>query len=170
MRATSCARRSPPSLGFIETLQGPARNDAAARERFLDIMRGQAQRMTRLIDDLLSLSRIEMSAHLAARRSRSISRRSLGQMVDTLSPLAQERGVAITLELPDEPVLVLGDRDELLRVVENLIENAIKYGESGGRCDVDVARIAAGAERRGADRPHRAATTAPASRPSTCRA
>ncbi len=61
--ATSCARRSPRITGFIETLQGPARDDPAARERFLGIMQAQAWRMARLIDDLLSLSRIELRAH-----------------------------------------------------------------------------------------------------------
>ncbi|HEX2510042.1 MAG TPA: ATP-binding protein [Microvirga sp.] len=128
-------------LGFIETLQGPARNDPPARERFLDIMRGQAQRMTRLIDDLLSLSRIEMRAHLAPEAVVDL-RSIVAQMVDTLSALARERGVDIKVELPGEALLVRGDRDELLRVVENLVENAVKYGESGGRVDVALARTA----------------------------
>jgi two-component system, OmpR family, phosphate regulon sensor histidine kinase PhoR len=126
-------------LGFIETLQGPARDDAKARERFLDIMKGQAQRMKRLIDDLLSLSRIEMRAHLSPTQTVDLASIA-SQMVETLSPLAKERGVVIKAVLPDRPVLVLGDRDELLRVAENLIENAVKYGESGGRVDVAVAR------------------------------
>jgi two-component system phosphate regulon sensor histidine kinase PhoR len=126
-------------LGFIETLQGPARDDAKARERFLDIMKGQAQRMKRLIDDLLSLSRIEMRAHLSPTQTVDLASIA-SQMVETLSPLAKERGVVIKAVLPDRPVLVLGDRDELLRVAENLIENAVKYGESGGRVDVGVAR------------------------------
>ena len=126
-------------LGFIETLQGPARNDAMARERFLDIMKGQAQRMQRLIDDLLSLSRIEMRAHLPPTHTVDLATIA-SQMVETLSPLAKERGVTIRASLPDRPALVLGDRDELLRVAENLIENAVKYGESGGKVDVEVAR------------------------------
>ncbi|EIM27467.1 ATP-binding protein [Microvirga lotononidis] len=126
-------------LGFVETLQGPARDDAKARERFLDIMKGQAQRMKRLIDDLLSLSRIEMRAHLSPTQTVDLAAIA-SQMVETLSPLAKERGVAIQATLPDRPVLVLGDRDELLRVTENLIENAVKYGESGGRVDVEVVR------------------------------
>ncbi|MGO4523922.1 ATP-binding protein [Microvirga sp. 2MCAF35] len=126
-------------LGFVETLQGPARDDAKARERFLDIMKGQAQRMKRLIDDLLSLSRIEMRAHLSPTQMVDLAAIA-SQMVETLSPLAKERGVAIQATLPEKPVLVLGDRDELLRVAENLIENAVKYGESGGRVDVEVVR------------------------------
>ncbi|WP_262273608.1 ATP-binding protein [Microvirga yunnanensis] len=127
-------------LGFIETLQGPAREDVKARERFLDIMKGQAQRMKRLIDDLLSLSRIEMRAHLSPTQTVDLATIA-SQMVETLSPLAQERGVVIKAALPDRPALVLGDRDELLRIAENLIENAVKYGESGGRVEVEVVRI-----------------------------
>ena len=127
-------------LGFIETLQGPARDDVRARERFLDIMKGQAQRMKRLIDDLLSLSRIEMRAHLSPTQTVDLATIA-SQMVETLSPLAKERGVVIKATLPDRLSLVLGDRDELLRVAENLIENAVKYGESGGKVDVEVAHI-----------------------------
>ena len=123
-------------LGFIETLQGPAKNDVAARDKFLEIMRAQANRMSRLIDDLLSLSRIELKAHV---RPRSVV--DLGELVrtvaDSLQPLASERDVAIELSLA--PVNVLGDRDELIRVAENLTENAIKYGQSGRRVEVTVA-------------------------------
>jgi len=127
-------------LGFIETLQGPARDDQNARERFLEIMRVQAQRMKRLIDDLLSLSRIEMRAHVSP--TQTVDLGSLAaQMVETLSPMAQERGVAIRMVLPAHPVHVQGDRDELLRVLENLIENAVKYGESGGAVDVTVESV-----------------------------
>jgi two-component system phosphate regulon sensor histidine kinase PhoR len=129
-------------LGFIETLQGPARDDPKARERFLDIMRGQAQRMKRLIDDLLSLSRIEMRAHVPP--TGTVDLASIAeQMIETLSPLAHDRGVSIRKHLPDEPLWVPGDRDELLRVLENLISNAVKYGESGGKVDVGLTRVAA---------------------------
>jgi two-component system phosphate regulon sensor histidine kinase PhoR len=126
-------------LGFIETLQGPARNDPTARERFLEIMRGQAQRMTRLIDNLLSLSRIEMRAHVPPQGVVDL-RSVVSHITDALSTMAAERGVRIELSLPNEPLQIQGDRDELLRVAENLIENAIKYGESGGRIEVSLAR------------------------------
>jgi two-component system, OmpR family, phosphate regulon sensor histidine kinase PhoR len=126
-------------LGFIETLQGPARNDPTARERFLEIMRAQAQRMTRLIDDLLSLSRIEMRVHVPPEKPVDLAP-ILTQIVDALTPMARERSVAIGWRAPDRPVMVLGDRDELLRVAENLIENAVKYGEGGGRVDVTLAQ------------------------------
>ena len=124
-------------LGFIETLEGPAREDLAVRDRFLAIMKGQAQRMARLIEDLLSLSRVEMNEH---RRPDSPVELSLiaRQIVETLRPLAEERGVAVTCTPPDPDLVVAGARDELLRVAENLVENAIKYGQSGKRVDVTV--------------------------------
>jgi two-component system, OmpR family, phosphate regulon sensor histidine kinase PhoR len=129
-------------LGFIETLQGAARDDPAARDRFLGIMREQAQRMTRLIDDLLSLSRIELRAHVPP--ATPVDLRSIVmQMLDSLAPLGRERGVEIKLEA-EGALTVRGDRDELLRVVENLIENAVKYGSDGGRVDVTLRRLTGG--------------------------
>jgi two-component system phosphate regulon sensor histidine kinase PhoR len=124
--------RTPLSslLGFIETLQGPARNDGVARTRFLEIMREQAQRMARLVDDLLSLSRIEQHLHLRPQSPVDVTM-VLRHIVDTLQPLADDNRVELELEIA-APVVVSGDRDELLRVVENLIENAIKYGASEG--------------------------------------
>ncbi len=124
-------------LGFIETLQGPAKADVSARERFLDIMRSQAARMSRLVDDLLSLSRIEQKQHL--RPSTPVDPVEIVRsVVDSLSPLAGERGVEIRSSFPGTAVSVPGDRDELIRVVENLVENGIKYGQSGKRVDVSV--------------------------------
>ena len=134
-------------LGFVETLQGPARNDEQARERFLDIMRTQAQRMARLIDDLLSLSRIEMSEHRRPENPVDLAAVAR-QMTDTLTPLAQERGVALQLHVPEKPLIVAGDHDDLLRVAENLIENAIKYGQGGGRVDVTVEQVGDGSGER----------------------
>ena len=113
-------------LGFIETLQGSARDDAKARERFLAIMREQARRMSRLIEDLLSLSRIEQKQHVRPETVIDLAQ-IVRTVVDSLSPMATEFGVEIRLSAC-EPVLVVGDRDELVRVAENLVENAIKYG------------------------------------------
>jgi two-component system phosphate regulon sensor histidine kinase PhoR len=121
--------------GFIETLQGPARDDPQARERFLEIMRGQAWRMTRLIDDLLSLSRIELREHVAPKAPVDM-RPLVQQIVDALTPLAEEHGVTVRFAVPQGPATVLGDADELLRVVENLVENALKYGRDGGKVEV----------------------------------
>src|ERR1700754_4115089 len=127
--------------GFIDTLQGPAKEDAKARERFLGIMHAQATRMARLIDDLLSLSRVELSAHVRPDASVDIVP-IIRQVADGLEPLARERQVAIEIELPSEPVTIAGDREELLRLFENLIENALKYGASGGKVMVSLTSAA----------------------------
>jgi two-component system phosphate regulon sensor histidine kinase PhoR len=124
--------------GFIETLQGPAKDDPAARERFLGIMHAQATRMARLIDDLLSLSRVELSAHVRP-DTRIDLVPIIRQVADGLEPLARERQVRIEIELPAAPVVIAGEREELLRLFENLIENALKYGASGGRVIVTLA-------------------------------
>lgn len=123
--------------GFIETLQGPARNDAAARDRFLDIMQKQAERMSRLIDDLLSLSRLEMRAHLAVNECVDMTS-VLNHVADTLTPLAASLDISIERQLPDHPVNVAGARDELIQVFQNLVENACKYGQTGKRVVVKL--------------------------------
>lgn len=131
--------------GFIETLRGPARDDVAARDRFLAIMQEQAERMSRLVNDLLSLSRIEMKAHV--RPSDPVDLAAVVRhVIDSLEPLAGDLGVTIETELPDHPLTVQGDRDELIQVFENLIENAAKYGQSGGRVVVTLADREAGAQ------------------------
>ncbi len=121
--------------GFIETLLGSARNDPVASEKFLHVMLDQARRMRRLIDDLLSLSRVEMRAH-----SRPTQRVDLAGVLryvgDAMQPLAGEHSVKLSVETPERPIDVIGDRDELVQVVQNLIENAIRYGASGERVDV----------------------------------
>ncbi len=124
--------------GFIETLQGSARDDAKARERFLAIMQEQARRMARLIDDLLSLSRIELNAHRRPDTPVDLVP-IVGQVVDGLETLARDRGVIVHLAA-EGGLTVLGDRDELVRVFENLVENALKYGATGKRVDITVTR------------------------------
>lgn len=128
--------------GFIDTLQGPAKDDPLARERFLGIMRTQATRMARLIDDLLSLSRIELSAHVRPNDPVDLAP-LLRQVVDGLESLARERGVVVSVDIPELPVIVPGDRDELLRLFENLIENGLKYGASGGKVDIALTELPA---------------------------
>jgi two-component system phosphate regulon sensor histidine kinase PhoR len=121
--------------GFIETLRGSAREDPAARERFLPIMQQQATRMARLIDDLLSLSRIELNAHLRPDKQVNLVG-IIRQVADSLQTLARDRGVAISVKAQADRIVVWGDRDELIRVFENLIENALKYAASGKKIDL----------------------------------
>jgi two-component system phosphate regulon sensor histidine kinase PhoR len=123
--------------GFIETLQGPARDDPEARQRFLAIMQAQAARMSRLIGDLLSLSRIELDEHVRPETKVDLAAIA-AQAIDSLRPLAQEDAVEIVLTASDS-VPVIGARDELARLTENLVENAIKYAGSGKRIAVSVA-------------------------------
>ncbi|MEM9969220.1 MAG: ATP-binding protein [Pseudomonadota bacterium] len=122
-------------MGFIETLDGPARDDAAARDRFLKIMAREAGRMNRLVADLLSLSRVE-----AEERVRPTQTVDLIQIVQStlrsLTPLAAENDVGLRYDTSARPFPLLGDADQLTQVFTNLIENAIKYGGSGGTVDV----------------------------------
>jgi two-component system, OmpR family, phosphate regulon sensor histidine kinase PhoR len=121
--------------GFIDTLLGTARDDPQARARFLAIMKTQASRMARLIDDLLSLSRIELVEHMHPDTPVDLVP-VVRQVVDGLQTLATDRNVEVTISPPSAPTIVPGDRDELTRVFENLVENALKYGASGKRVDV----------------------------------
>ncbi|ESY94732.1 ATP-binding protein [Mesorhizobium australicum] len=125
--------------GFIETLRGPARNDPAAREQFLQIMQNQTGRMARLIDDLLSLSRLEMKPYLQPGTEVDL-RQTVDSVIDSLGPLARENNIVIERDFAKGPLDVPGDRDELFQVFENLLENACKYGQSGGRVLVSIAR------------------------------
>lgn len=126
-------------LGFIETLRGPARDDAAARDRFLSIMAKEAGRMNRLVQDLLHLSRVE-----AQERQRPEARHDLAALTRTalqsLRPLADASGVEITTRGLEAPFPVLADPDQITQVVTNLAENALKYGASGGRIEVTLTR------------------------------
>ncbi|MDN5927939.1 MAG: ATP-binding protein [Hyphomicrobiales bacterium] len=131
--------------GFIETLRGPAKNDAKARERFLGIMEEQTGRMARLIDDLLSLSRLEMKSHHNPSDRVDLAA-VVGGVADTLTHLAGELGVAIERDFPGHPVFVAGERDELIQVFVNLLENACKYGQSGKRVIVSVEETTEGAD------------------------
>ncbi|RTL66727.1 MAG: hypothetical protein EKK41_17905 [Hyphomicrobiales bacterium] len=125
--------------GFVETLQGAAKDDPNARERFLRVMSEQADRMTRLIDDLLSLSRVEMREHLPPSERVDLEE-ALGHVVQALQPLAERTQTTLKLQPPAGGALVRGDRDELVQVFQNLIQNALKYGKQGGVVEVSISR------------------------------
>lgn len=121
----------------LETLQGAGRDDAASKEKFLGLMSTQAERMIQLIDDLMSLNRVEMRAHLLPHGSVDIGD-LLAQIVTTLAPLAESHGIALSLPMQAEPVYVRGERSELSQVFDNLIQNGIRYGRSGGRVSISI--------------------------------
>lgn len=124
-------------IGFIETLRGPARDDAAARDRFLDIMEGEAGRMNRLVGDLLSLSRVEGEERVRPREQTNLTE-ILQSVLRTLRPLADEASVVLEADFDEAPVMITGDSDQLMQVFTNLVENAIKYGGSGERVVVKM--------------------------------
>lgn len=114
-------------IGFIETLRGPAKDDAPARERFLAIMEGEASRMNRLVGDLLSLNRVESQERVRPKEQVDLTVH-LTATLKTLAPVAEARGVSMRLEAPEDSVTVTGDPDQLQQVFSNLVENAVKYG------------------------------------------
>ena len=127
-------------VGFIETLRGPARDDKAAGERFLGIMAEQAARMQRLVDDLLSLSRIEMNEHRPPTGEVDLGA-LIRSVADALEQRAAARRMRIGLTLPDDLPPVQGDADELVQVFQNLIDNAIKYGTPGTAVEIEARHL-----------------------------
>src|SRR5579864_9006775 len=124
--------------GFIETLRGHARDDPEARERFLGVMAAQAARMARLIDDLMSLSRIELNEHIApdGRVDVALVTRDVS---DALAPLAAERGVKLDMRLAARGTAVItGDRDQIVQVAQNLVDNALKFSPAGASLEIEV--------------------------------
>lgn len=135
-------------MGFIETLRGAARDDPAARDRFLGIMEREAGRMNRLVRDLLQLSRVE--AEERVRPTERVDIAALAQSaVTTHRPMAEAAAVDLRLTGADTPAILPADADQITQVLHNLIENAVKYGGTGGRVEVTLERIAQDAALRG---------------------
>ncbi|MBJ6371713.1 ATP-binding protein [Sedimentitalea arenosa] len=127
-------------IGFIETLRGAARDDPGARDRFLSIMESEAGRMNRLVGDLLSLSRVEAEERVRPTRPLDMTA-LLSSVLTSLARVAKDSGVTLSLDAPHTPVMIPGDDDQLRQVFNNLVENAIKYGGSGGSVSVAVRLI-----------------------------
>lgn len=127
---------------MVETLQGPARNDPSAHDRFLAMMQTQATRMARLIDDLLSLSRAEMRVHVTP-TGRVELNDLMGWIAEAMEPMAQSLETTVELRQLPGPAWVRGDRDDLVQVFQNLIHNALKYGREGGKVTLEVQRLEA---------------------------
>jgi len=137
--------RSPLTslMGIVETLQGPARNDVKARDNFLNLMQGETERMSRLVGDLLSLSKFEAKEHLPPDGQVDISKLLL-RIMAVLSETKTEYKNRVVLDIPEDLHLITGDADELTEVFQNLIENALKY--SGPKTIVAVSIVEAANE------------------------
>lgn len=133
--------RSPLTVlaGFIETLRGPARDDPVARDNFLSIMEREAQRMTRLVSDLLSLSKVESAEKVRPRGEVSLSE-VLHATLAALRPVFEDAGIKVDFTDLADAAPITGDRDQLVQVFHNLVENAVKYGGSGGRIEIVMSR------------------------------
>jgi two-component system phosphate regulon sensor histidine kinase PhoR len=123
--------------GFIDTLRGHAKDDESVRENFLDIMGAQTARMRRLIDDLLSLTRIELNEHVPPNGRVSLEG-VVREAVAALEPLSRADRIAVAITARANLPPVIGDRDELIQLFQNLVHNAIKYGREGGRVWINL--------------------------------
>lgn len=129
-------------LGFIETLRGHARTDPEAQEKFLTIMQAQAERMQRLVADLMSLSRIELNEHVPPKDIIDL-RRIAGDVVDSFEPLFEQKGAIVDIVVDEDlNAHIAGDRDEIFQAIQNLLDNAAKYGGDPAMIKV---RVGAGA-------------------------
>jgi two-component system phosphate regulon sensor histidine kinase PhoR len=129
-------------IGFIETLRGPAAGDEEARLRFLEIMQEQAARMRRLVDDIMSLSRIELEEHQAP-TGRVALLPILQNLMEALQVQAMTRRISFRLEratADHDSLEVTGERDQLIQVFQNLLDNAVKYGREGSQVVIAVGR------------------------------
>jgi two-component system phosphate regulon sensor histidine kinase PhoR len=125
-------------IGFVETLRGPAADDPPAQQRFLEIMAEQGARMNRLIDDLLSLSRIELTEHQAPSEPLDLTG-LIQRMVAGFEPRLKERNVRLAVQMEKDLPLLAGDADQMAQVMQNLLDNGLKYGRDGGVLSLDVA-------------------------------
>ena len=127
-------------IGFIETLRGPARDDAKSATRFLNIMQDEAERMNRLVGDLMSLNRVEGNERVRPRQ-RVVLNEIIQSTLHSLQPLADQAGVKFEFESPQRPIEINGDSDQLTQVFTNIIGNALKYGASGGRISLRMTTV-----------------------------
>jgi two-component system phosphate regulon sensor histidine kinase PhoR len=130
--------------GFIETIQGAAKNDEKAQVKFLGLMRSQADRMKRLIDDLLSLSRIEMNEHVRPSDAVDLTQ-VVNHVRDALSGLAKDYQCELKVRC-ETGLVVPGSRDELVQVLQNLVENALKYASAGKLIEIEGRKVSGRAE------------------------
>jgi two-component system phosphate regulon sensor histidine kinase PhoR len=141
--------RSPLTslAGFVETMLSDEVPDPAMQTRFLKIMDEEAKRMSRLIDDLLSLSRVEVDEHIIPENRANLAE-LLHSVRDSMIGRAMKKNMNIKITQPDEaqshatPPVILGKHDEITEVFVNLLENAIKYGFDGSDIMLAITLVA----------------------------
>ena len=127
-------------LGFIETLRGHAKDDPEAQEKFLSTMQSQAERMQRLVADLMSLSRIELNEHVPPRARVDLADLA-NDVIDSLAPLLQSGGAIVDfIKDDDQSTNIRADHDEIFQAIQNLIDNAVKYGGDPAMVKLRVGR------------------------------
>jgi len=125
-------------LGYLETLHEGSWSDTDQARRFVEVCQRQAERLSRIVEDLLRLSRLENpQAEIAAKEI------DLGEVVnaavDQCRPIATKRGIQLKWNIPEAPAIIWGDRGLLVQALCNLIENAINYNREKGKVDVVLA-------------------------------
>ncbi|MEM6415736.1 MAG: ATP-binding protein [Pseudomonadota bacterium] len=131
-------------LGFIETLKGHAKSDPEAQEKFLGIMQAQAERMQRLVSDLMSLSKIELHEHVRPRDTVDLCE-ATNELIESVKPITEQSNTSIEFFCDCGPVVnIVADRDQILQAVQNLIDNATKYAASGDRTDTSRVEVRVG--------------------------
>jgi two-component system phosphate regulon sensor histidine kinase PhoR len=130
-------------IGFVETLRGPAADDPPAQQRFLEIMAEQGARMNRLIDDLLSLSRIELTEHQTPSEPLHLAP-LVQRLVAGFELRLKERKVKLSMQIEEDLPLIAGDTDQMAQVLQNLLDNGLKYGRDGGVLSLEVMLAPAG--------------------------
>ncbi len=126
--------------GFIETLRTTARNDPDARDRFLEIMENEAHRMNRMVSDLLSLSRVQADERVRPRNLVNVAG-VVRSVIATLEGKLKDASVEVATTGLSEEAEVMADRDQLIQLFLNLIENAIKYGGKGKTVHVGLSHV-----------------------------
>ena len=124
-------------IGFVETLRGPAADDPPAQQRFLAIMAEQGARMNRLIDDLLSLSRIELTEHQAPADPLDLTE-LVQRIAAGFEPRLRQRNVRLAMRIDEDLPVVAGDADQMAQVLQNLLDNGLNYGRDDGALILDV--------------------------------
>ena len=135
--------RTPLSsiLGFIETIEGPAKDDEKKKKEFFQTIKNEAERMQRLVNDLLSLSKVEESEFQLPNERVDLGA-CIHSAMDALNVIANKKKISIQLSQPVNSIFVRGNTDQIIEVFENLLENAITYSNEKGKISIEYESLA----------------------------